>query len=72
MANPEKVNDGTSAVRTLPMVPRAAMTELRRATRPGIIPKIRIPIARTSSVEMTVPRSSAHRRRRTFDVDALP
>ena len=36
--------DGMIVVSTLPMVPRAAITELRRATRPGIIPKIRMPM----------------------------
>jgi hypothetical protein len=63
IAKPENVKEGTSSVRVLPIVPRAAITEFRRATSPGMIPKIRIAITRTSSVEMTDPRSSAHNRR---------
>src|SRR3954469_23256659 len=63
MANPEKVNDGTMVVITLPMVPRAAFKEFLSATSPGMIPKITIPMINTSSVERTAPRSSDHKRR---------
>lgn len=69
---PEKVKDGIRAFARFPSVAMKEIPEFRRDTSPGINPKIKMLIMRTSSTDTTAPPSSFQRRRRSRIIGVTP